>query len=470
MGSPCFGASEEHGRLAFGVWAALPRPQVGIESLRPRLSMVLRDHILSSLPGLIDEAQATLRHSGEHLLRLGQARQTLVDQRRFLLRSSERFSLLVSNAVNGVYYDPYFGDAMSQEGYEKRLRAVVQNRLTDFSDTMRSRGEFRKIIDDSELVEENDSHVRRSLYVSEVQRRMRRTRGCELPGTFSPMIIGELFYIHASPWQTITTSFVDSLVPDLRKAVTLILRGIVDDKSLDGLLRHVINPKFDELEASFLGGLGIQLVVLFLSAAFAKMASDTLGATSQAWGSAAAAMVYIYQFTFCSTTLVVCWVYPTEIWPQEIRAKGNAFGILGWAMGAGSTTLALPSMFAALGWKTLMIFACFNVAAIPLVYFFFIETANRSLEEINLLFSLDNPLVSANEKAYAKMIEDANGNVAVAERRLMDSVDEANGEKDAANEISAVRKNTAAVYGRGDEKAVQYLEESKQSSIAGSTE
>ena len=117
-----------------------------------------------------------------------------------------------------------------------------------------------------------------------------------------------------------------------------------------------------------------------------------------------------------------------------------------------------------------MVFACFNVAAIPLVYFFFIETANRSLEEINLLFSLDNPLVSANEKAYAKMIEDANGNVAVAERRLMDSVDEANGEKDAANEISAVRRNTAAVYGRGDEKAVQYLEESKQSSIAGSTE
>lgn len=222
--------------------------------------------------------------------------------------------------------------------------------------------------------------------------------------------------------------------------------------------------------ATFLAGLGIQLVVLFLSAAFAKMAGDTLGATSQAWGSAAAAMVYIYQFTFCSTTLVVCWVYPTEIWPQEIRAKGNAFGILGWAMGAGSTTLALPSMFVALGWKTLMVFACFNVATIPLVYFFFIETANRSLEEINLLFSLDNPLVSANEKAYAKMIEDANGSVAVAERRLMDSVDEANGEKDAANEIGAVRRNTAAVHQKGDEKAVEYWEESKQSSFAGSSE
>lgn len=111
--------------------------------------------------------------------------------------------------------------------------------------------------------------------------------------------------------------------------------------------------------ATFLAGLGIQLFVLFLSAAFAKASGDTIGVTSQSWGSAAAATVYIYQFTLCSTTLVICWVYPTEI---------------GWAMGAGSTTQALPSMFAALDLKTMIVFACFNFAAIQLVYFFFPES------------------------------------------------------------------------------------------------
>ena len=236
--------------LSQSVWATLPRAHVGIDSLRPRLSTVLRDHILSSLPGLIDEAQGTLHQSREHLMRLGQARQTLVDQRRYLFRSGERVSPLLSNAVNGVYYDPYFGDAMSGEGYEKRLRAVVQNRLADFSDTMRSRGESRKIVDDEERANEDESYIRRSVYVDEVRRRMQRTRGCELPGTFSPLIIGELFYIHARPWENITTSCVDLLVLDLRKAVMLILHDTVDDKSLEGLLRHVINPKFDELEAS----------------------------------------------------------------------------------------------------------------------------------------------------------------------------------------------------------------------------
>lgn len=219
---------------------------------------------------------------------------------------------------------------------------------------------------------------------------------------------------------------------------------------------------------TFLTGLVIQLIVLFLSAAFAKKAGDTTGNVSQSWGSAAAAMVYIYQFVFCCTTLVAAWVYPTEIWPQEIRAKGNAFGILGWAMGAGSTTLALPSMFEALGWKTLMVFACFNVAALPLVYFFFPETANRSLEEVNLLFSMDNPLVSVNEAEYEKMLAEANGNAAVAERRLLDIVDTANGEKEERLESTLVDNNVHPSVG-GDEKFTHHVEEESQKSLHGSS-
>jgi hypothetical protein len=57
-------------------------------------------------------------------------------------------------------------------------------------------------------------------------------------------------------------------------------------------------------------------------------------------------------------------------------------------------------MFASLGWKTLIVFASFNVACIPLVYFFFPETKGRTLEETNLLFTAESPLVSANEKAF----------------------------------------------------------------------
>lgn len=176
-------------------------------------------------------------------------------------------------------------------------------------------------------------------------------------------------------------------------------------------------------------GLVMQLIVLFLAAAFSKISGERTGSSSETYGAAASAMVFLYVFFFCQTTLVVCWIYPTEIWPQEIRAKGNAFGILGWAMGAGSTTLAIPTMFETLGWQTFLVFACLNAACLPLTYFFLPETANRSLEEINLLFTLKNPLVSKNEAAYRKRIEEAGGNVAVAERRLLDSVNDQYSEK-----------------------------------------
>ncbi|RMZ75103.1 hypothetical protein DV738_g5645, partial [Chaetothyriales sp. CBS 135597] len=236
--------------LSKGIWTQLPRHQAGIDSLRPRLSTVLRDHILSSLPDLVGEAQRSLRDSRENLKRLGQARQTLAHQRQYLFQSSERFSSLLSGAVNGVYSDGYFGDAMADNGHEKRLRAMVQSRLSDFSETMCLHGQSRTIVDDDKATEDNEHEIRWSSYIHEVRQRLRRSKRRELPGTFNPLIIGELFYAHSEPWERIATSFIERLLADVRRAVTLILEATVDEKSFDGLVRHVINPTFDKMEES----------------------------------------------------------------------------------------------------------------------------------------------------------------------------------------------------------------------------
>jgi len=63
----------------------------------------------------------------------------------------------------------------------------------------------------------------------------------------------------------------------------------------------------------------------------------------------------------------------------------------------------------------------------PIIHFFYPETAGRSLEEVDLLFSSDSPLVSKNMAEYNRRIAEAGGNVAVATRRLLDEV---NGETD----------------------------------------
>ncbi len=165
----------------------------------------------------------------------------------------------------------------------------------------------------------------------------------------------------------------------------------------------------------------MQGVSLFLSAGLGRLGElnpDNAGA----YGAAAAAMVFIYTFFFAQTVLMIAFIYPTEIWPQEIRAFGNSYGVFGWAIGCGVTTLVIPSMFATLEWKTLIVFGTFNFASLPLVYFFFPETNGRTLEEINLLFAAESPFVKANEDQFLVMVNAADGNVAVAERRLMDEV------------------------------------------------
>jgi MFS family permease len=172
-------------------------------------------------------------------------------------------------------------------------------------------------------------------------------------------------------------------------------------------------------------GFFIQGAVLFLSAGLGRLGElnpDQAGA----YGAAAAAMVFIYTFFFAQTVLMIAFIYPTEIWPQEIRAFGNSYGVFGWAIGCGVTTLVIPSMFSTLQWKTLIVFASFNFLSLPLVYFFFPETRGRTLEEVNLLFAAESPLVSANEAEYRRLLEAADGNVALAERRMMDEVDSGN--------------------------------------------
>ncbi|KIW99024.1 uncharacterized protein Z519_00687 [Cladophialophora bantiana CBS 173.52] len=234
--------------LAQGIWAAMPRALVGIDSLRPRLSTVLKDHIISQLPGLIAEAQRSCKVAESALQKLGKARQTLADQRRYLLDASDCFTTLVGHAINGIYTSPFFGDAMEDEGYERRLRAVVQNRLTDLAQTMEERGMQRVIIDDDDEMDPEENQILRSDFVDEVKQRMRRSRGRELPGTFNPLIIGDLFYLQSRPWESIVADCIDNLLGDVRKAIIPMLQDILDEKSFRGLLEHVINSGIEKIE------------------------------------------------------------------------------------------------------------------------------------------------------------------------------------------------------------------------------
>jgi len=56
-------------------------------------------------------------------------------------------------------------------------------------------------------------------------------------------------------------------------------------------------------------------------------------------------MLFMFNLIYASTWGTVAFLLPTEIFPSEMRAQGNGFGITGWALGVGMTTLINPILF-----------------------------------------------------------------------------------------------------------------------------
>lgn len=56
-------------------------------------------------------------------------------------------------------------------------------------------------------------------------------------------------------------------------------------------------------------------------------------------------LLLIFKNRYAATWGTVAFLVPTEIFPSDLRAQGNGFGITGWAIGVGMTTLVNPIMF-----------------------------------------------------------------------------------------------------------------------------
>jgi hypothetical protein len=103
-------------------------------------------------------------------------------------------------------------------------------------------------------------------------------------------------------------------------------------------------------------------------------------------------------FLFCVTVIFslswgpVSWVYMSEVMPMQIRARGNAFatGIGNWLVSTFWAQVS-PMALKELSWKFYFLFVAWDiVVTIPVVFFFFKETKQLSLEEIDGLFG-DRP-------------------------------------------------------------------------------
>jgi GTP-binding protein EngB required for normal cell division len=228
-----------------GVWKSLKPSQLGVAALRVRLSHVLRDQILMQLPRVLGDVTTGINECKHTLDKLGVARATLAEQRRYLLKVSSRFSEVVRAAVDGVYTDAFF-----KTSKDMRLRAVIQNTLADFAKDMRMKGHARTIVDGPPL--RTDDHksntITRSAYIQEVKELMMESRGRELPGTYNPLIVAELFSKQCKPWQGMVRSLLERTFQAASRTIESALHHVADGETTEALLRLVVNPTMDSIK------------------------------------------------------------------------------------------------------------------------------------------------------------------------------------------------------------------------------
>lgn len=104
-----------------------------------------------------------------------------------------------------------------------------------------------------------------------------------------------------------------------------------------------------------------------------------------------------------------------EIYPTKVRARGGAWSVVGWSIGNALIMEITPPMLARIGWATFIVFAVFNFLTIPVVWALYPETSNKTLEELDIVFSTKSMLVFRAEKELEAMKQGEKDNMSIME-------------------------------------------------------
>ncbi|CEL05242.1 hypothetical protein ASPCAL06360 [Aspergillus calidoustus] len=119
---------------------------------------------------------------------------------------------------------------------------------------------------------------------------------------------------------------------------------------------------------------------------------------SQQVASASVAFFFLYYVFFGIGMQGIPWLYPTEINSLTMRTKGAALGAAtNWILNFMAVEIT-PIGIQNLGWRFYIVWIALNAAMVPAVYFFYPETAGRTLEDIDEYYRTDPPLLVFRDK------------------------------------------------------------------------
>jgi hypothetical protein len=95
---------------------------------------------------------------------------------------------------------------------------------------------------------------------------------------------------------------------------------------------------------------------------------------------------FLYLFVYVLGFLGIPFLYASEIAPTHLRAAVCGLSTaVSWLFNF-LVAEVTPVAFNDIGWRYFLVYFCLNAAFVPTIYFFFPETSQRSLEEIDQIF------------------------------------------------------------------------------------
>ncbi|OBR02317.1 Hexose transporter [Colletotrichum higginsianum IMI 349063] len=136
--------------------------------------------------------------------------------------------------------------------------------------------------------------------------------------------------------------------------------------------------------------LGRRKLMLFAAAgqcACMAVLAGTVSNGSVPAGIVAIVMLFLFNFFFAVGLLAIPWLLPAEYAPLAIRTRAAALATASNWIFTFLVVEITPVSIRNIGWRTYVYFCVFNAFFVPLIYFFYPETRNLSLEQIDRLFT-----------------------------------------------------------------------------------
>jgi MFS family permease len=180
------------------------------------------------------------------------------------------------------------------------------------------------------------------------------------------------------------------------------------------LLINAINPIFSLIAAIYgatlLDKLGRRTMLMAglvgALGAYIMLTAFTASAASQpnlAYGTFVS--IYLFGIVFSWGWTPLQTLYAVECLENRTRAKGSGANFLFLNVAMIVNTYGISVGIAKIGWKLYLVYIVWICVELVVVYFFFVETKGKTLEELSEVFEAPNPRKASTRKVKVAVLE-----------------------------------------------------------------